>query len=231
VLLIQQSFLMVCFAFGEVKLVYNVFSEEPMSDNFILKFPHNVYDCTLLLKFLNEEHTHVFYSMLKGDDKILSFFIFQLLIQKTRGLLHKEELTEDELTHLQNSLSCIIHHAKENIIYNASWNADMCSLNACNYGTAVWTIFLKYLPPLLNYVDTKGLLMICGCFRDIILQEQSSLNTSELNLKTVVLSALRSIYFQESKYFQEAFVSSIWKFDPAIFQKKRQVSVQIRIKI
>ncbi|GFS83635.1 uncharacterized protein NPIL_362101, partial [Nephila pilipes] len=63
--------------------------------------------------------------------------------------------------------------------------------------------------------------MICGCFRDIILQEQSSLNTSELNLKTVVLSALRSIYFQESKYFQEAFVSSIWKFDPAILQKKR----------
>ncbi|GFU46120.1 uncharacterized protein NPIL_542811, partial [Nephila pilipes] len=106
------------------------------------------------------------------------FCVFQLLIQKTRGLLHKEELTENELTHLQNSLSCIIHHAKENIIYNASWNADMCSLNVCNYGTAVWTIFLKYLPPLLNYVDTKGLLMICGCFRDIILQEQSSLNTA-----------------------------------------------------
>ncbi|GFW49325.1 unhealthy ribosome biogenesis protein 2-like protein [Trichonephila clavipes] len=221
VILHQQSFLMLCFALGEVKLAYNDCSEKPMNNDLIMRFSHNIYDCTLLLKFLSEEHTNVFYSMLKGDNKALSFLVFQLLIQKIRGLLRKRELTEDESTNLQNSLSCIIEHAKENIIYNASWNTDICTLNASNYGSAIWRVYLKHLPLFLNYIDLKGLLMICGCFHDIVLKEQCSINESEINLKTNVLSILQSIYFQESKYFQVALVASIWKFDSSIFLKKR----------
>lgn len=221
VLLLQQSFLMLCFALGEVKLVYNECCEETLNNDLVLRFPHNVYDCTLLLKFLNEEHMDVFYSMLKNDDKVLSFLVFQLLIQKIRGLLHKKALTEDESTNLQNSVSCIIDHIKENTIYSASWNFDMCTLNASNYGSAVWRVFLKHLPLVLNSVDIKSLLTICECFHSIILQEQCSFNASELNLKTAILSALHSTYFQESKYFQVAFVASIWKFDSDVFLKKR----------
>ncbi|GFQ96152.1 unhealthy ribosome biogenesis protein 2-like protein, partial [Trichonephila clavata] len=221
VLLLQQSFLMLCFALGEVKLAYNDCSDKSMNNDLIMRFSHNIYDCTLLLKFLSEEHMNVFCSMLKGDNKALSFFVFQLLIQKVRGLLRKRELTEDESTNLQNSLSCIIEHAKENIIYNASWNTDICTLNASNYGSAIWRVYLKHLPVFLNYIDLKGLLMICGCFHDIILKEQCSLNESELNLKTDVLSTIQSIFIQESKYFQVALVASIWKFDSTIFLKKR----------
>ncbi|GIY15082.1 regulator of G-protein signaling egl-10 [Caerostris extrusa] len=218
---LQQSFLLLCFALGEVKLIYSDCHEDHSNDELVLKLPQNSYDCSLLLKFFNE-HTNVLEAFLKGEDLILSFLVFQLLIQKIKGLLHKNELSEDEQVHLQNSISCILQHAKQSILCSGIWNMDLNTLNFDNYGSAVWWILLKYLPLFLNSVDRKNLFMICSCFRDIVLQENSNSPTSsELDLKSIVLSTVQSVHYQESKNFQIAFIASIWKFDSTLLQKKR----------
>ncbi|GBN99311.1 hypothetical protein AVEN_258224-1, partial [Araneus ventricosus] len=222
VLPLQRSLLLLCFALGEVKLTYNDYHEEPLNDDLILRFPDHPCDCSLLLKFLSEEHCEIFDSMLQGEDKVLGFIVFQLLVQKIRGLLHKKELSEGEQTHLQKSLSFILRHAKENIIYSDAWDTDLCTLNTNNYGCAIWRILVLYFPLIMDSVDTKELISICGCFRDVILQQQSnSYSSPGLDLKAIILPAMKCVYFQESKNFQVALIASVWKLDAAFLHKKR----------
>ncbi|CAL1279774.1 unnamed protein product [Larinioides sclopetarius] len=228
VLPLQRSLLLLCFALGEVKLPYNDCHEELLNDDLVLRFPDHPCDCSLLLKFLSEEHCEVFHSMLQGEDKVLSFIVFRLLVQKIRGLLHKKELSEDEQTHLQKSLSFILKHAKENIIYGDAWDTDLSTLCTNNYGSAIWRILVIYFPLIMNSIDTKELISICGFFRDVILQQQSKIcktsyghSSSDLDLKAVILPAVKCVYFQESKNFQAALVASVWKLDAAFLQKKR----------
>ncbi|GBO44824.1 hypothetical protein AVEN_3853-1, partial [Araneus ventricosus] len=75
VLPLQRSLLLLCFALGEVKLTYNDYHEEPLNDDLILRFPDHPCDCSLLLKFLSEEHCEIFDSMLQGEDKVLGFIV------------------------------------------------------------------------------------------------------------------------------------------------------------
>ncbi|XP_055939950.1 uncharacterized protein LOC129969411 [Argiope bruennichi] len=222
VLPLQRSLLLLCFALGEVKLTYNDCHEEPLNDDLILRFSDHACDCTLFLKFLSEEHCEIFDSWLKGEDKVLSFLVFQLLVQKVRGLLHKKELSNEENAHLHKTLSFILEHAKENIIYGDTWDTDLGTLYTNNYGCAIWRILLKYFPLIVNSVDIKELINICGCFRDVILQQQSSSSSlCEMDLKAVILSEVQSVYFQESKNFQAAVLASVWKLDGTFLQKKR----------
>ncbi|XP_015927309.2 unhealthy ribosome biogenesis protein 2 homolog isoform X1 [Parasteatoda tepidariorum] len=216
---LQRSFLLLCYALGEIKIASYCCADEPSEDLFTMKSSNNALDCSLVHNFFEEGHADYLQSFWESDDKILSLLVFQLMIQKAKCLLCKKDASEDEKSHLQLVVLTLIQHAQENTSASASWDLDMCTLDTSNYGTAVWRLLLKLIPLVINMLNHKQLLSLCHSFHSVILNGQEI--DDKFSLSQIALSHVKSGFFLESKSFQSAFVMSMWKSEDLILSRKR----------
>ncbi|XP_054720153.1 uncharacterized protein LOC129229798 [Uloborus diversus] len=220
---IQNSFLALTYAIGEVKIAYEAY-EEKLQDSSTLKFPDHALDLSVSLPFFERKHSVILLLLLEGGNKLQSFLVFRLLLQKIKILVYKNSLFQNESSHLQLTISVILKHLEENNSSVLSWDLDMCSLNEQNYTTCLWRELMKTLPVFLEFLSFKDLFLLCGLMQDVLHASSDSLH-NEIDARCVILSLLKNEFIHESKQFQTVFIASLWKPE-YILSKKRTLETE-----
>lgn len=220
---LQCSVLLLLHTVGEVKLLFTCNHDEFLDTPEAI-VSEEVFDFSILHTWSDEDVSVVLESYMKSDNRILSFLVFQLLLQKLRVLDFytkfskcNESSMEKYTNQIQKTVSVILQHLKESSSASESWDSDICLLNVNNYGTGYWKTFLNVSRLVLNCLTPKNVYDFCYSIQNIILQDDEF----ESGAKFFILSSLKSGDFEDFRHFQTAFVSAIWKQDNLLSCKKR----------
>ncbi|XP_023239177.1 uncharacterized protein LOC111637828 [Centruroides sculpturatus] len=222
---IGYSMLTLCYAWGEIHLSMKQYVRSYHFNSTTTTCEH-LFDLNAIhYYFSSDEWIKILSNFEDAKDIKVQYFIFLLLLQKSRFLVSNLKIESDEeMAVIKELLKYIFKMLKScDSSVCAVWNGESAHITSETYSTALWYSFLKYLPCFIRFFKPKQFLFLSSNFIHVLKDsEQRNISNANITLEGVINEFLRSLYFAETPNFHSAFLSEIWKLALHSFDTRKR---------